>query len=131
MSKNTFKISASYWNSLSMKEQIFLRKYACQDGVAYCKRILTLAKNFGDYSEIVKASEYYQMDDGIASMAYNSAYVILKSNNPIGLIQKSYDNMGISERIKVFNRNGWTNVWHNFYQKNPNKNLISNAIRVE
>ena len=130
MNNNTFKISKRYWDSLTEKEQLFLRMYASQYGVSYCKRILTLAKNFGDYSGIILAREYYQMDNGINTIAFSSAFIVLKLGNPIGLIQKSYDNIGISERIRIYNGNGCPEIWNNYYKINPPKALFNN-IRQE
>lgn len=116
------KVSLAYWNSLSEKEKIFLQQYAHDYGVRYCKRIITLARNFR-YDEIANFSEYTKNKDNVTKLASRYVWVIFRSGKMIGTISKC-EGYGISEKITIKTDGKIHEVWNNFYNPNPKREVI-------
>lgn len=117
--KNTFKISTRYWNSLSEKEQMFLKYNAATVGVQQCKRIITLANiAFPEWDDIVDFKHY----EGKNSIIPGRHWVVFNNGRILGLIHK-VDGFGVTEWIQVKAVQGYKEVWTNYAQRNPPKNI--------
>lgn len=121
-----FRISATYWNSLNETERLFMQSNANSHGVQYCKRIISLAKNFPECDDIVNFSHYVK--DQTAPL-YVNVWIVFREGQIMGLIHKT-DTIGVSERIEVNTPNGYTSVWHNLQSPNPKKGLITSYFNA-
>lgn len=119
-----FKISADYWESLNEPERLFIQSNVHSHGVQYCKRIITLARNFPKWDDIVNFSHYIK--DKTASL-YVNVWIVFNDGKIIGTIHKT-DNIGVSERIEIKTPNGYIPVWHNLQSANPKKGLVLSYI---
>lgn len=114
------KISESYWNKLSEKEKRFIQENVYSFNLQYCKRVISIAKMF-NYTEIVNLSKY-QKDD-LAKSLSGSVWLIFRDGQMIGKITKSYG-FGITERIFLNLGNSMIEVWNNFTETNPKKEVV-------
>lgn len=117
--KNTFRISTRYWNSLSEKEQMFLKYNAATAGVQRCKRIITLANTaFPNWDDIVDFKHY----EGKNLIIPGSHWVVFNKGQILGLIHK-VEGLGVTEWIQIKAGQGYKEVWTNYSQRNPPKNI--------
>jgi hypothetical protein len=114
------KISKKYWDSLNEKQKEFLSIYAHSRGVQYCKRILTLAKVFKNWDNLVCADAYLE---GIYKIYARNSWIIFNENKMIGLISKT-EGYGITERVCKKEPSDFVEIWNNWNTKKPKFNII-------
>lgn len=106
------KVSASYWNGLSAKEQTIFADLANRNSsVQYAKRIIALArKHFPNFGDIAPLTHY--VSEAEKMFAYGVYVVFGTDNKKVGTIYKGYG-IGITERVKRCVGNDFKEVWHN------------------
>lgn len=119
------KISASYWEKCNEVERKYLSNYAWRRGVQTCKRVISLARSFGKYDDIVCFSEY-QQTVGRKILCQN-CWIIFLDGVCLGYVTKT-DNIGISERIHIKQGDSFVEVWNNWSKKNPPKNVLKYEV---
>lgn len=119
------KISSSYWEKCNDVERKYLSHYAWKRGVQTCKRVISLARSFGKYDDIVCFSEY-QRTDAQKLMCQNT-WMVFHDGACLGYVTKT-DNIGISERIHIKQCGKFVEVWNNWDKKNPPKNVLKYEV---
>ena len=104
------KVSASYWNGLSAKEQMVFTIVANKEDIPYAKRIITLArKYFPNYEKIVPLDRYV---DDERKAVLSRVWVVVYDGEKMGTIWKTRG-IGMTEKVSRFDGNKMCTIWHN------------------